>query len=162
MIIPGRTTWRGSSVPSAVVDDEHAHLLEGRSIWGKSGYPAVSIGRRGVRLHRYLWEQVHGTCPPLLDHINGDKWDNRMSNLRPATKSLNGLNRRVRKGGDLPAGVHYDPRGVAKPYYSLLTHAGRRKRLGYFATPDEASAAYEKARGEAMAKEASRAPETTT
>ena len=45
-----------------------------------------------VRMHRAIWEHVHGECPPILDHINRDKTDNRICNLRVATNQQNCLN----------------------------------------------------------------------
>ncbi len=161
MIIPSRKTWRGNAVPPVIVDDEHAHLLRGVSVFRRGGYPAVSVGSKPVTLHRFLWERVHGALPPLLDHINGDKWDNRICNLRPATKSLNGLNRHAKKSRPLPAGVYLDTRG-RKPYYSLITIGGRRRYLGYFDTPGEAADAYERARAEAIEKEAAGAATAET
>lgn len=45
-----------------------------------------------VRMHRAIWEHVHGECPPVLDHINRDKADNRLCNLRAVTTQQNALN----------------------------------------------------------------------
>ena len=45
-----------------------------------------------VKMHRAIWEHVHGECPPILDHINRDKTDNRLCNLRAVTHQQNCLN----------------------------------------------------------------------
>lgn len=48
----------------------------------------------------------------MLDHINGDRADNRLENLRPATNSENQLNRHTKVGKDLdlPVGVYLTTR----------------------------------------------------
>jgi hypothetical protein len=153
MIIKGRKTWRGNAVPDIQVDDEHAHLIAGRSIFMRSGYPAVSVGSRPVRLHRFLWREVHGRCPPMIDHINRNKLDNRFENLRPATKSLNMRNRHLPKESSLPRGVHRRPGCVTMPYEARIRVGGESRSLGKFRDPAEASAAYEAACLEAMRKE---------
>lgn len=43
--------------------------------------------------HRLVWLYHHGRLPEQLDHINGDKLDNRIENLRPATKQQNEWNK---------------------------------------------------------------------
>jgi hypothetical protein len=49
-------------------------------------------------LHRYLWEQEHGPIPEgmTIDHIDGDKKNNSMSNLRMVSQSDNLKNMRTR------------------------------------------------------------------
>lgn len=58
----------------------------------QKGYLRVCLMGREYRLHRLVWLWVHGTHVPdgmTLDHINGVKTDNRISNLRLATVSQN-------------------------------------------------------------------------
>ena len=63
-----------------------------------------------LRLHRVAWVLTYGYLPKQIDHINGDKTDNRLCNLREVTRSENEANKVYRwkyshKGG-LP-GVFY-------------------------------------------------------
>ena len=44
------------------------------------------------RVHRIIWFLNYGEVPRMLDHINGNRSDNRIENLRPTTHSLNGRN----------------------------------------------------------------------
>ena len=45
-----------------------------------------------IPLHHMVWVTVHGRFPTQIDHINGDKTDNRIENLREVTPSDNNLN----------------------------------------------------------------------
>jgi hypothetical protein len=64
--------------------------LKGRQMGSLTckGYVRVTLLRREYRLHRLVWLWVHGEhvpCDMTIDHINGDKTDNRIANLRLAT-----------------------------------------------------------------------------
>lgn len=57
------------------------------------GYPRGRIGGQTIRAHLVIWKMVHGTAPKgVIDHINHDKTDNRLVNLREITKRENHLN----------------------------------------------------------------------
>jgi hypothetical protein len=64
--------------------------IAGKTI--KTGYRTISIDGTDYRAHRLAWFYVNQEWPGLLDHRNEVKTDNRIDNLREATKSQNAMN----------------------------------------------------------------------
>jgi len=63
---------------------------------GGHGYKMGSIFQRQYLAHRVIWAIMTGAWPERhIDHINGDKLDNRWSNLRDVTRKENMRNRRI-------------------------------------------------------------------
>lgn len=79
-----------------------------------------------------------------IDHINHDTLDNRRENLRPCTVSQNGANQGVRVNNTSGfKGVSLFKRDqVWQAYINMF---GKRRHLGYYATPIEAALAYDRA-----------------
>ena len=63
-----------------------------------AGYRKIRYKRQVYPAHRVVWFMHHGELPEIVDHINRDRADNRLENLRPATAALSSANRRTRKG----------------------------------------------------------------
>lgn len=115
-----------------------------------SGYVRVQYQGRPVQAHRVVWTLVNGDIPDGLhiDHINGDPSDNRIANLRLATRSQNLANCRWgRKPNRLPQGVFKtNPKSRYRlPYRAQMSVNGKRVWLGTFATVEEAATAYRNA-----------------
>lgn len=108
---------------------------------GPYGYLLVNIGGRPHAAHRLAWLIIHGECPDLLDHANGDRADNRLSNLRAATPSQNCMNSDVRKDNTSGAkGVTWHPQ--TGKWRASIKVAGKKHSLGLHHTIDAAAAAY--------------------
>jgi hypothetical protein len=149
--IPARTNRLGSVVPEIIVDDEFRAVLEGCKVFIRAnGYPGLYYDGRLVSLYRLLWTLKYGSCPKMLDHINTNKLDNRLENLRPASFFLNNRNKKGKPANrrqDLPQGVAYQPlnNGCANktPYCAQIKVRKKAKNLGGYATPEEAGAVYQ-------------------
>jgi hypothetical protein len=103
-----------------------------------SGYRVISIYNRLYSAHRLAWLYMYDVWPSEeIDHINGVRDDNRINNLREATRKQNSANRR-KFGGDLPKGVtrHW------RRFRAQIRIQGRVKHLGIYDTPEQAHAAY--------------------
>lgn len=101
------------------------------------------------RLHRIVMSRMLGRALgrwELVDHIDGDKLNNRRENLRLSNNSENSFNK------DLPAhnttgykGVYRATRGSKLPWQAAITVNRRKQHLGSFPTAEEAARAYDEA-----------------
>jgi hypothetical protein len=122
------------------VDPEFQWALQFRR-WGvgRWGYAQASIGNKTRALHRFIWSVAHGcdyASVPMLDHINQDKLDNRIANLRPASESLNKHNRAHR-----PC-VFRRKRDQSEKYECRIGFRGKYIYLGRHNTRAAAESAY--------------------
>ena len=127
-----------------VLVDDHLMPVVAKTNWRNhsQGYVfgSPNPGEKAWLLHHYVWFLEYGYVPKMLDHINRDKADNRLENLRLATRSLNTRNTadRFRESG-LPRGVNGSRDGLKKPFQAWVRRHGRTHSLGYYATVEEAA-----------------------
>lgn len=110
-----------------------------------TGYRQIWVENKSYKAHRLAWLYVHGAWPSReLDHINQIRDDNRIANLREATRSENCLNKPLQSNNSSGfRGVSwYPPSGM---WVARIKRNGKQKHLGYFPTAEAASAAYQKA-----------------
>lgn len=102
-------------------------------------YLKISIDGKAYLAHRLAWFHVHGQWPDgNIDHIDHNRTNNAISNLRIATQSQNSANSRIATNNT--SGV----KGVSKNDKAFSASLAG-KSLGSFATIDEAAAAYARA-----------------
>ena len=96
-----------------------------------SGYLNVDIDGKTYKVHRIIFMMHHGYMPEYIDHINGNKLDNRIENLRKATKEQNGWNRGIQKNNKSGIkGVSWNSQ--SKKWRVQLRHDGKVKYIGQF------------------------------
>jgi hypothetical protein len=108
-----------------------------------TGYVLVRIDGRLCAAHRIAWAWMTSAWPEDdldVDHANGNPSDNTFSNLRLASRAENIANSKVSINNRLgKKGVY---RVCSGRYGAGIRVNGRAHYLGYFDTPEEASAAY--------------------
>lgn len=104
------------------------------------GYIAIQINKKKYKAHRLAWLYVYGTWPKKhLDHINGNRIDNRLLNLRESTSRENQQNRIEHRNGHL---VGSSFRKDIKKWQSIIVINKKKKHLGVFNTELEAHQRY--------------------
>lgn len=102
------------------------------------GYIRVRIYGKLYKAHRLIYLYHYGYMPDMVDHINQNKSDNRIENLRETSKSLNGLNGKPRLNRKY-RGVTVTKNGKisARLYVNKISY-----HLGYFSNVEDAAQAY--------------------
>lgn len=108
------------------------------------GYKRVGIHGSSYMQHRVAWIYAHGEIPlgMEIDHKNGARSDNRLENLRLASRSTN-MHNLQRAHRDNPSGLLGVTRHKTGKFQAVFSH----RYLGLFATAEQAHAAYLSAKG---------------
>jgi len=93
-----------------------------------NGYLLLMFKRKRYYVHRLIWQYHYGTTPEAIEHINGDKTDNRIENLRAASRKAIAQSRTSRN-------VYWTPQGYAVRFI----RDGERIDLGKYPTEEEAT-----------------------
>jgi len=135
----GKLLWRVKTSRKTVIGNEAGTLRK------TDGYRQIMINRKPYRTHRLVYLYHHGYIPEIIDHINQDASDNRVENLRPATRAENAYNCSFRP--DNTSGVKGVTWDKAKNKWFARLYADRMCiNLGRFMNFDDAAKAIKVAR----------------
>jgi hypothetical protein len=107
---------------------------------GYSSYACCKIANKTVYMHRLIMNPPPGK---VVDHSNGNRWDNRRDNLRICTQAENLQNRRKSRGTSQFKGVFWHTR--RRKWQAVIGHQGKTIQLGFFTDEIEAAKAYDRA-----------------
>lgn len=148
--LTGVLTWK--SRPRSDFKSKLAHQCFEKRFAGKPagclnslGYLVVGVNYRLIGVHRIVLLMVTGETPKVVDHINGIKNDNRLSNLRMATSAQNIWNQKRRSSNTSGVkGVSFNKKlGTWRAY---LDCNGHQKHFGGFVTLEDAKQFIERKR----------------
>jgi len=121
----GLFTWRINRQGHAKAGDVAGNM--GRHYW------YIGVDGSYISAHRLAWLYVHGEWPEgEIDHIDQDKTNNRISNLRDVSRAVNVQNTTARKGYTITDGR----------YVVDILANGKRYSIGSYKTEEEAKNAY--------------------
>lgn len=130
----------------------NSRAVKGRLAGSDAGpYRLICLHGKPFLVHRVTYYMANANCPDFIDHIDENKYNNHIDNLRPATRSENQLNRKLTKSNTSGVkGISWASR--QNKWYACLNIKGKNKNLGYFESLDMAKEFIELAREMAHGK----------
>ena len=100
--------------------------------WGShSSYNKVEINYKIYCQHRVIFLMQHGYLPKVVDHIDGNRYNNKIENLRATDQSKNALYARKKSHNTSGVkGVHFHR--ICNKWWARISIDGKRKSLGLF------------------------------
>ncbi|WP_312740473.1 HNH endonuclease [Cedecea neteri] len=106
------------------------------------GYVKIHLLGKVFSAHRLAWLIYYGEWPPEdIDHIDRNKSNNRIDNLRKASRSMNSANVGIKSHNTSGyKGVSFNKEWGK--WFAQIIVRGKKKFLGYYESPEKASEAY--------------------
>ena len=131
----GHLTWKAKGW-------KHSAGQRAGGLGHSAGYRCLQVNGKKVLEHRLIYFIVTGEWPNVIDHINGDRMDNRWSNLRNVSHTTNMQNIR-RPQVNNKTGVLGVCWSEEKQKFIVRIHAnGRIHNIGRFTDLEKAGQAY--------------------
>ena len=136
----GTLYWKVRAAKNVFAGDK-AGFMQGNGYWG------VRINQKTHQAHRVIFLYHYGHLPKVVDHIDGDILNNLVENLREATASTNGCNRRA--GVNNTSGVkNVSWCKAARKWTVMVQKNGAQQYFGRYENLDEAASVAKQARAD--------------
>jgi hypothetical protein len=110
------------------------------------GYIRISVDNKNYKAHRLAWLYVNGEWPSHeIDHINGNRSDNRIDNLRDVPRAQN-IQNQVKPHSNNKTGYLGVTKGPCNRFRAFIGVNGKNVNLGRFDTAELASEFYQLAK----------------
>lgn len=130
----GQLTWN-KRVNARAAEGQRAGSVR------RDGYVVIGWKGKYYYAHRLTWHIHYGKWPEQVDHVNGHRNDNRITNLRECKEGSNNQNTsRLRNNTSGFTGVRFEPR--RKHWIATCYSNGKHVYLGSFSSAEEARAVY--------------------
>ena len=98
--------------------------------YNSHNYKRVTVNGKRYKVHQIIFMMHHGYIPLVIDHIDRNRLNNKIENLRPCTWAQNSQNSLHKKGVTNVKNVNY--RKDLKKYQVKMNVNGERKHFGYY------------------------------
>lgn len=134
-----RVVFANAHFNAAFANKETALCLNSR------GYRFLGINGWSYTAHRVVWAMSTGDWPAMqVDHVNGDRTDNRIENLRLASARENSVNKKKKQSATSNYfGVYF--RHDTNVFSAQIKDHGKRLHLGCFKSEEDAARAFDRA-----------------
>jgi hypothetical protein len=128
------------------VKSPSANCVVGTQVGGmdKDGYAYFHLHKKRWPIHRMAWVLTQGPIPDgyEIDHIDGNRANNKLTNLRLVTRSENNQNRKKARKDSATGLIGVTLHKRSGLFNSRIKLDGKTKSLGYFVKPEDAHRAY--------------------
>jgi len=132
----GYYVWREGSRPKTIPKDR---LIAKAGTSPTGGYNSICFKRTNFYVHRIRWFEIYGHHVEFIDHIDGDKTNNAIENLRETSMKENGANRVEHRRGKL---IGTTKAKDCSKWVAQIWHNKQKVYLGLYDTQELAHEAY--------------------
>ena len=129
----GTFVWKSTRHNRVKIGSIAGHFHKAKKYW------KIEINQKEYLAHRLVWLWHHGSLPQELDHIDNDRLNNRIENLRVANRSENMWNQKARNKTGLKGIFFAKDRNK---WRALIAVNNKKIHLGQYDNPEDAANAY--------------------